>query len=93
MEVLNKADSEQTGEGMPNKDFCPQKKAVADAYLSAYNPGVAEKMGSLSRHHQTKMNEEVYWYQFIQWPEQFEVTKLSHEIGWLGVISDAHFDL
>jgi hypothetical protein len=92
MEILNKADLEQTGEGLPNKDFCPQKKAVADAYLSAYNPGLQKKWETYLDLTKRKLNEEIYWYQFIQWPDQFEVTKLSYELGWLRAISDAHFE-
>ena len=92
MEILNKADLEQTGEGLPNKDFCPQKKAVADAYLSAYNPGLQKKWEAYLDITKRKLNEEIYWYQFIQWPEQFEVTKLSFELGWLKAISDVSFE-
>lgn len=92
IEILTKADLEQTGEGLPNKDFCPQKKAVADAYLSAYNPGLQKKWETYLDLTKRKLNEEIYWYQFIQWPEQFEVTKLTFELGWLKAISDVHFE-
>ncbi len=92
IEILNEADLEQTGEGLPNKDFCPQKKAVADAFLSAYNPGLQKKWETYLDITKRRLNEEVYWYQFIQWPEQFEVTKLTYEITWLGAISDISFE-
>jgi len=92
IDILNKADLEQTGEGLPNKDFCPQKKAVADAYLAAYNPGLQKKWETYLELTKRRINEEVYWYQFIQWPEQFEVTKLTYELAWLKAISDAHFE-
>jgi len=92
IDILNKADLEQTGEGLPNKDFCPQKKAVADAFLSAYNPGLQKKWETYLDITRRRLNEEIYWYQFIQWPEQFETTKLKYELAWLKVISDVHFE-
>jgi tetratricopeptide (TPR) repeat protein len=37
MEALSKEDLAQSGEGMPNKDFCPQYKAVRNEFLQKYN--------------------------------------------------------
>ena len=38
MEQLHKEDDEQTGEGKPNKDYCPSIKETSDKYLKAVNP-------------------------------------------------------
>ena len=92
IEILNEAEMEQSGEGKPNKDFCPQKKAVADAYLAAYNPGLQKKWETYLDLTKRRLNEEIYWYQFIQWPEQFDVTKLTFKLTWLAAISDASFE-
>ncbi len=92
IEILNETEAEQSGEGKPNKDFCPQKKAVADAYLAAYNPGLQKKWESYLDLTKRRLNEEIYWYQFIQWPEQFEVTKLTYKSNWLGAISNISFE-
>jgi tetratricopeptide (TPR) repeat protein len=92
IEALRKIDLEQTGEGKPNKDFCPQYKAVADAYLAAYNPGLQQKWEAYLDVKKRAMNEEIYWLQFIQWPEQFEYTKLSYKSNWLGILSDISFE-
>jgi hypothetical protein len=40
MEKLREEDNEQTGEGLPNKDFCPRYKEASDKYLNAYNGAV-----------------------------------------------------
>jgi hypothetical protein len=37
IEELQKADLEQSGEGKPNKDFCPLYREVSDKFLNAYN--------------------------------------------------------
>ena len=92
MRKLDKEDEEQTGEGKPNVDFCPRKKAVADAYLAAYNPGCQQKWEAYLDVQKRRLNEETYWYQYVQWPDQFEVTKLNAKISWLSAIGDAHYE-
>lgn len=89
--ILNEQDLEQTGEGKPNADFCPKKKAVADTYIAAYNNGLQQKWDTYLDITKRHLNETVYWYQYIQWPEEFEVTKLKAKISWLSTISDAGY--
>ena len=93
IEILNEQDQEQSGEGKPNVDFCPKKKAAADTYLSAYNPGLQQKWETYLGIIKRKLNEETFWYQYVQWPEEFELTKLNAQIAWLSAISDAQYKL
>jgi tetratricopeptide (TPR) repeat protein len=88
---LEKVEDEQTGEGLANKDFCPEKKALADAYLASYNPGLQKKWETYLDLLKRKLNEETYWYQFAQWPKMFEVTTLAYQQMWLQSISDISF--
>lgn len=92
IEHLNKTEGDQTGEGLANKSFCPQKKGASDAYLSSVNKmqeDVTKESLELLRR---RLNEEIYWYQYMQWPDEFEVTKLMMEISWLNAISNANFE-
>lgn len=89
---IENVEGEQTGEGLANKDFCPEKKALTDAYLVAYNPGLQEKWDNYLDLFKRKLNEEIYWYQFAQWPHQFEVTKLAYQQMWLSVIAEDNFE-
>lgn len=85
---LEKVEFEQSGEGLANPDFCPEKKALADAYLAAYNPGFQKKWDDYLNQIKQKLNEEAYWYQFAQWPERFELTKLDYQEMWLNAIAE-----
>ena len=91
IEKISEVELEQTGEGKPNKDFCPEKKAAADAFLTAYNPGLQQRWDTYLNVSKQRLNEEIYWYQYVQWPDQFELTKLNAKISWLSAISDAGY--
>jgi hypothetical protein len=84
MEALHKEDDEQTGEGLPNVDFCPKYKAESDKFLSAYN----SELENLFKEHlsieKTYLNDVCYWQLYAQWPEMFEATKLESKLQWLG---------
>lgn len=88
---LNEQDVEQSGEGKPNVDFCPKKRSAADAYLAVYNPGLQLKWDTYLDLFKRRLSETVYWYQYIQWPEEFEVTKIKAKIDWLSLIADAGY--
>jgi len=90
--TLDSIEFEQTGEGFANRDYCPEKKAVADAYLAAANTNSQKLWDNYLEISRRKMEDEIYWYQYIQWPEEFEVTKLKYQLNWLGAISDGNFE-
>jgi tetratricopeptide (TPR) repeat protein len=92
IEDLNKKEGDQTGEGFANESFCVQKKEASDAYLSKVNT-LSEKLDNeridiLRR----KLNEEIYWYQYMQWPEEFEITKIQMQMTWLNAIQKDDFE-
>jgi tetratricopeptide (TPR) repeat protein len=87
IEKLQEEDLEQTGEGLPNKDFCPRYKALSDKYLSAYN----SEIEALYKEHleivNPYLNEMTYLQMYSEWPEKFEAHKLEAQIAWLDALS------
>jgi tetratricopeptide (TPR) repeat protein len=90
--TLDSIEFEQTGEGLANRDFCPQLKAVTDAYLAAVNTNSQKLWENYLEIYRKKMEDEIYWLQYIQWPEEFAVTQLKYQMNWLGAISSGNFE-
>jgi len=88
IEKLQEEDLEQTGEGKPNKDYCPKYRETADKFLMAYNPGAQRAYDAYLHQVRLRVSEEMYWSQYVQWSDQFEVTKLNAKIGWLQRLKD-----
>ena len=92
MEKIAEEDLEQTGEGLPNKDFCPRKVERTNQYLGIAN-NITEEMYTKNLENTKKfLTENIEWYMYMQWPEQFEVTKLEYKIAWLKGLSDVTFE-
>jgi tetratricopeptide (TPR) repeat protein len=93
IEKLSEEDLEQTGEGLPNKDFCPRYKEVSDKYLRAINVPMEsffkESLGLVKN----LLNEVTHWHMYSEWPENFEVKKLQAKISWLDALeAESIFD-
>lgn len=86
MDKLREADLEQTGEGKPNKDFCPRYKETSDNYLRAHNGAVEPFFKEYLEIQKKYLNEMTYWQMYSEWPEKFEAYKLIAKISWLGAL-------
>ncbi|MFN8253383.1 MAG: hypothetical protein U0V75_16055 [Ferruginibacter sp.] len=86
MAKLREEDLEQTGEGKPNKDFCPKYKETSDRYLRTYNTESEKYFFEYMEIHKVYLNDLVHWQMFAAWPEMFEAHKLEAKISWLGVL-------
>jgi tetratricopeptide (TPR) repeat protein len=86
MEKLKQEDDEQTGEGKPNRDYCPKYKEASNKFLKAINPKLEEFYYESLKLHKEYLNESAYWQLYIQWPEMYDVYNLSYQMGWLGVL-------
>ncbi|MBK8289672.1 MAG: hypothetical protein IPK96_00745 [Flammeovirgaceae bacterium] len=86
MEKLREEDNEQTGEGLPNKDFCPRYKEASDKYLNAYNGAVESFFKEHLEIQKKYLNETTHWQMYSEWPEKFEAHKLEAKIAWLGAL-------
>ena len=83
MEKLQKEDGDQTGEGLPNKDFCPRFKETSDKFLNAYNSekeSIFKEWLSILKPY---LNDLTYWQMYAEWPERYEASKLSAMLHWL----------
>jgi len=87
MEKLREEDLEQTGEGLPNKDFCPRYKETSDKYLGAYNGTVETFFKEYLEIQKKYLNETTHWQMYSEWPEKFEAHKLGAKIAWLGALT------
>ncbi|MBL7743466.1 MAG: hypothetical protein JNN00_08345 [Chitinophagaceae bacterium] len=84
MARLKKEDADQTGEGLPNKDYCPKYKETSDKYLAAYNSAAEELMNESLEITKNFINDDTYWKLYAEWPENYEATGLGAEMSWLG---------
>lgn len=87
IEKLREADVEQTGEGLPNKDFCPRYKEASDKYLSAYNSETESLFNEHLEMFKVYLNDLTYLQMYSEWPEKFEALKLQAQISWLGALA------
>ena len=84
MARLRKEDGDQTGEGRPNRDYCPQYKEASDKYLAAYNSAVEALKNESVEITKNYLNDDTYWKMYAEWPENYEASKLAAKIAWLG---------
>lgn len=87
MKRLQEEDNEQTGEGKPNKDYCPKYKEASDNFLRSINPQLQQFYAEALKLNKEMLNESAYWQLYIQWPDMYEVYKLGFQIQWLNTIT------
>lgn len=88
IEELDSLETEQTGEGLPNKSFCPKKKAVANELMAQYNPPLERMYQEYLKLQKEWLDERMNIEQYMLWPEEFEVNKLQAELYWLGLLKN-----
>lgn len=88
---LNEREDDQLGQGMANKDFCPQKKDLANVFLATYNPGLQQKWDEYLKITRQQISDDAYWSQYVLWADQFEVKKINLKIAYLRAIKDASY--
>jgi tetratricopeptide (TPR) repeat protein len=86
MTKLREEDLEQTGEGKPNKDFCPRYKAASDKYIRMHNSAMEGFFKEYLEIQKKYLNESVYCQMYSEWPEKFEAYKIAAQISWLGAL-------
>ncbi|MBS1512484.1 MAG: hypothetical protein JST86_16690 [Bacteroidetes bacterium] len=88
IEKLDKIEDDQTGEGLANKSYCPEKKAASDQFLSSYNGALQKMVDENLALYKQQYNEMAYLYEYAQWEEDYAVTLLTLKANWLGAISE-----
>ncbi|MFT3980740.1 MAG: hypothetical protein QM687_09750 [Ferruginibacter sp.] len=87
MADLKEQDNEQTGEGKPNKDFCPQYRDATDEYLKIVNPKKEELFKEFLQIEKEYINECAHWSMYALWPNGFEAFKTGLKLQWLNDFS------
>jgi tetratricopeptide (TPR) repeat protein len=88
MEAIRKNYEDKFGEGKENPfdAACSDENSARNAFLGASNTELQQTFTDYLNFLRRKLNDEVYYYQYTQWPEQFELTKLNAKLTWLGSI-------
>jgi Tfp pilus assembly protein PilF len=69
---------------------CNALIALQSKYLNQYNTRFDELLKDYLHQTRLKLNEEVYWKQFMQSDADYEITKLSYQQQWLSALSKAN---
>jgi hypothetical protein len=88
--ILDKKYEDQIGEGRSNpfEAICKDENAIRTEYLAAANGDLEKAYKSYLIYSRRRISDLLYFYQYTQWPEQFELAKVNAQISWLTVIKD-----
>lgn len=88
--ALQKKYEDQFGEGKPNpfEAACKDENTASNSFLNAANTILEQASRDYLDFLRKKLNNDTYYYQYTQWPEQFELTWLNAKITWLTSIAD-----
>lgn len=89
-ELLNKKFEDKIGEGKENpiEQICKEENAIRNEFLKDANIGLQSAHRQYLHYVSRRTSDLLYYYQFILWPEQFELAKLNAQIAWLQQIKD-----
>lgn len=80
----------QIGEGLlnPLEAYCADINEVRTKYLKAVNAEWQKIQSARLEDERKMLNDQVYYAQYTNWPEDFEVIKIQAKIKWLNLIKD-----
>jgi hypothetical protein len=78
------------GEGRPNPltEYCNAVNAVRNKYLEQTNAELLMRQNAYMDQQRKWINNQVYYSQYINWPEEFEFIKIQAKIKWIGIIKN-----
>ena len=79
---------DQFGEGKANPfdAACADDTKAKNAYLSSSNALLRDAFNDFLGFMRRKISNEMYYYQYTAWPENFELAKVQAKISWLSLI-------
>lgn len=88
LKVLEEQYEDQFGEGKSNPfdAACADDTKAKNNYLNSSNSLLRDAFNDLLHFMRNKINNEVYYYQYTMWPENFELAKVQAKISWLSLI-------
>ncbi|BAV09528.1 hypothetical protein SAMN05421788_101961 [Filimonas lacunae] len=91
MKKLQEEDKKQTGEGKPNKDYCPLYREASDKFLNGYNTVWEQLYIEMLEIEKKHLNEDCYYRMYQFWPEEYENIKIGSKGAWLKALQQYHF--
>lgn len=90
LKVLEEKYEDQFGEGKPNpfEAACADDTKAKNSYLSSANKQLRDAYIDFLAFMRLKINNEIYYYQYTMWPENFELAKVQAKLSWLHLISN-----
>ncbi len=88
--LLEKKYDPLIGEGRPNplREYCDAVNQVRSKYLQQANSQLEMTQKSFLNDQRRMINDQVYYSQYINWPEEFEMIKIHAKIKWINLIKN-----
>jgi len=84
---LNKLDKKDNSKEGAGGIDCKEAIALQDKYLKDYNSRFDNLLKEFLLQTRLKISEEIYWKQFMQHPDDFEITKRKYQLDWLAALN------
>ncbi|MFC0774882.1 tetratricopeptide repeat protein [Terrimonas alba] len=90
IEALGKQYEDDFGEGKPNpfEAACADYNKANNSFLSSSNTLLRDAFNDFLAFMRRKINNEMYYYQYTMWPENFELAKVQAKISWLSLLQN-----
>lgn len=77
----------QTGAGQANSSMCQDFTALVTGYYQQVDNTTFESLyDNYLKHLRIKLNEEIFWKQFVMMPQEFEAEVLRYQMQWLSAL-------
>ena len=88
LKTLEEKYKDEFGEGKPNPfdAACADDTKAKNSFLRSSNSLLGEAYTDFLGFMRRKINNEMYYYQYTMWPENFELAKVQAKISWLNLI-------
>ena len=88
--LLDKKYEDKIGEGRENpfEAICKDENAIRTEFLKNANGSLQAAYRQYLNYVRRRTSDLLYYYQYTQWPEQFELMKVYAQIAWLTQIKD-----
>ncbi len=88
--LLNKKYEGKLGEGRENplEAICKDENAIRTEFLKSANGEMQTASRQYLSYASRRSSDLLYYYQYTQWPEQFELVKINLQIAWLTQIKN-----
>ena len=87
IQELNKLDKKDDSKEGAGGIECKEAIALQDKYLTDYNSRFDNLLKEFLHQTKIKISEELYWKQFMQHPDDFEITKRKYQLEWLAALN------